>query len=94
MAAIDNGAAAGFPEMCVPQPNGNEFGHCPTASNPGTWSEGYYDNSCIGFGLVTITQDPEQLILQMADQYGTIHLSYTVPAPTGPSHVGRGASGR
>ena len=38
LGAIDNGTNAGFPEMCVSQPNGR--GGCPTAW-PGTWSEGY-----------------------------------------------------
>src|SRR5205085_2373759 len=78
LGAIDNGVAAGFPEMCVSQPNG--IGSCPTSA-PGIWSEGYdLDNACHGFGLVTILDDPDRLILQAVDQYGNIQISYTVAA--------------
>ena len=66
LGAIDNGVNAGFPEMCVSQPNG--VGGCPT-SGPGTWSEGYFDDTCSGFGLVTILEEPDRLILQAADEY-------------------------
>ena len=83
MGAIDDGTNAGFPEMSVPQPNGNETGHCATTDYNGTWSEGYYTDSCIGFGLVTVSQALDELILQVADQYGVIHISYTVSGPPG-----------
>ena len=81
LGAIDNGIAAGFPEMCVAAPNGNEFGHCPTSGFSGTWSEGYYATTCTGFGLVTVSQNPDQLILQTADQYGAIHISLPLSLP-------------
>jgi alkaline phosphatase D len=82
LGAIDDGTAAGFPEMCVSQPNG--VGGCPTGL-PGTWSEGFdRDGTCKGFGLVTISSDPDQLILQAADEFGNIFISYTVPAPAAP----------
>jgi hypothetical protein len=32
--------------------------------------------------LVTILEDPDRVILQAADEYGTIHISYTVSPPT------------
>ena len=84
LGAIDNGSAAGFPEMCVSQPNGN--GNCPTAL-PGTWSQGYYDDvSCKGFSLVTITTDPDQMTLIVLDEFGHTQISYTlgdgIPTPT------------
>jgi hypothetical protein len=85
-ASIDNGTQAGFPEMCAPQANASRAGYCATSGFPGDWSEGYYDDSCAGFGLVTVSQNPDRLTLQTADQYGTIHLSYVVnaaqPTPT------------
>jgi hypothetical protein len=81
LGAIDNGTQAGFPEMCVSQPNG--IGHHPTGPY-GIWSEGYYqDDTCTGYGLVTISSDPDQLILQAVDEFGNIQRSYTV-TPSAP----------
>src|SRR5262249_38795908 len=84
LGAIDNGSAAGFPEMCVSQPNG--AGNCPTAL-PGVWSQGYYnDVTCKGFSLVTITTNPDQLTFIVADEFGHTQISYTlgdgIPTPT------------
>jgi alkaline phosphatase D len=83
LGAIDNGTASGFPEMCVSQPNG--LGGCPTAP-AGTWSEGYYDASCKGFGLVKIFNNPDRLILRAMDEFGNTKISYTIsdgtPTPT------------
>jgi len=83
LGAIDDGTNAGFPEMCVAQPTGNETGHCPTSSYYGTWSEGYYAGTCTGFGLVTVSESLDELIFKVADQYGNIHISYAVPGPPG-----------
>jgi alkaline phosphatase D len=80
LGAIDNGTQAGFPEMCVSAANNYEGGYCATALY-GTWSEGYYNGDCAGYGLVNISQDPDQLTLQAADEYGNIHISYTLSAP-------------
>ncbi len=79
LAAIDNGSISGFPEMCVGVPNAEQSGHCATAT-PGRWSEGYYDQTCAGYSLVNVLQNPDRMILQTADQFGNIHLSYTVTA--------------
>jgi len=84
LGAIDNGTASGFPEMCVSQANG--VGGCPTGPY-GIWSEGYYrDDTCKGFNLVTVTTDPDQLILQVMDEFGNTKISYTLsdqtPTPT------------
>ncbi len=80
LGAIDNGLHAGFPEMCVSQPNGN--GGCPTDSY-GIWTEGYYnDRTCSGYGLVTISENPDALTLQAVDQFGTVRISYTVASPS------------
>lgn len=85
LGAIDNGTQAGFPEMCVAAANQTRTGFCATAAT-GTWSEGYYDDTCAGYGLVSVLQNPDRLILQVADQWGTIHVAYTVtdqsPPPT------------
>jgi alkaline phosphatase D len=79
LGAIDNGVAAGFPEMCVSPPNG--LGGCPTGLH-GTWSEGFYrDSTCRGYGLVTISSNPDQLILEVADEFGNSKISYTLSNP-------------
>lgn len=80
LGAIDNGVQAGFPEMCVAQPNSIQVGNRCATGPLGTWSEGFYNDTCSGFGLVTILKNPDRLILQMADEFGTIHISYTVSA--------------
>ena len=84
-ASIDNGSEAGFPEMCAPTANKVRSGDCATGTK-GNWSEGYYDDDCAGFGLVSISQNPDRLTLQTADEFGTVHLSYQVistqPTPT------------
>ncbi len=85
LSAIDDGTNVGFPEMCVSQANAARKGFCSTGS-VGHWSEGYYDDRCSGFGLVTIMQNPDRLILETVDENGVVHLSYTVsegtPTPT------------
>ena len=80
--AIDNGRQSGFPEMCVAQPNSLQAGgrDCSTA-RPGKWTEGYYNETCSGFGLVTISTNPDRLLLQSADEFGTVQIAYTVSAP-------------
>ena len=80
--AIDNGTQAGFPEMCVAGANSRQTAHQCATGATGTWSEGFYDDTCPGFGLVTVLQDPDRLILQAADENGTIHISYTLTGPT------------
>ena len=77
LGAIDNGTQAGFPEMCVAAANINRVNSCATASR-GAWSQGFYDDTCGGFGIVTILQNPDRLILQVADEYGDVHISYTM----------------
>jgi alkaline phosphatase D len=86
LGAIDNGTASGFPEMCVSQANGT--GDCPTDAY-GMWTEGYYyDPTCRGFNLVTVGTDPDQLTLQVLDEFGNTKISYTLmdgmstPTPT------------
>jgi len=78
LAAIDDGTQSGFPEMCVPEPNSLQPANKCATSKRGRWSEGYYDDTCSGFGLVTISDTPDQLTLQAADEFGNIHISYTV----------------
>ena len=80
LGAIDNGIEAGFPEMCVASANSYGSGHCATGAN-GTWSEGYYEDDCAGYGSIYISQDPDQLTLQAKDEYGIAHVSYILSAP-------------
>ncbi len=76
LGAIDSGTQAGFPEMCVPKPNESiHTGWCASDAT-GKWSEGYYDETCSGYGLVTILQNPDRLILEVKDQDGVTHVSY------------------
>ena len=81
LGAIDDGTQAGFPEMCVAAANDSRSGFCRTAAY-GTWSEGHYDGDCAGYGLVSITQNPDQLTLEALDQFGQTHIAYTVSAVT------------
>lgn len=76
--AIDNGTQSGFPEMCVSEPNSLQPSQRCATGKRGRWSEGYYDDTCSGFGLVTISEAPDQLILQAVDEFGTVRISYTV----------------
>ncbi len=84
LGAIDNGTEAGFPEMSVTAANQTQTGFCATAAR-GIWSEGYYDEDCAGYGLVTVLQNPDRLILQVMDQYGNAKVSYTVAGVIPPS---------
>jgi alkaline phosphatase D len=87
LGAIDNGIGAGFPEMCVPQPNSekNDGARCSTGPE-GIWSEGYFEDPCSGYGVVSILQDPDRLVLEAVDESGIVHVSYEVtggsPTPT------------
>jgi alkaline phosphatase D len=86
LGAIDNGSISGFPEMCVAPANTQyKTGGCATAAE-GTWSEGYFENPCSGFGLVSVQQNPDRLVLQATDESGVTRVSYTVsdsnPSPT------------
>jgi len=84
--AIDNGTSSGFPEMCVAAPNSRRApGDCPTAGE-GIWSEGNFLDPCSGFGVVTVLQDPDRLLLQAVDEFGVTRVAYTlsdeIPSPT------------
>ena len=51
LVGFDNGASAGFPEMCVAKANSEtESGNCSTAGE-GTWSEGTRESHAVGMGL-------------------------------------------
>lgn len=84
--AIDNGGNAGFPEMCVAPPGGIALGSYCSTDAPGNWSEGYYEGLCAGYGVVSVLQNPDRLLLQAVDQFGTRQVTYTVvdgsPTPT------------
>lgn len=78
--AIDDGRNAGFPEMCVAPPGGIELGSYCSTDAPGTWSEGYYEGLCAGYGVVSVLENPDRLELQAVDQFGTRQVVYTVNA--------------
>jgi len=84
LAAIDNGTASGFPEMCLPQANTDRTNNCATGMR-GVWSEGYYDAECAGFGLITVAQNPDRVTLQTLGESGNVTLSYTVSSAATPT---------
>lgn len=87
LGAIDNGSNSGFPEMCVAAPNSIRVPYdCPTAKE-GVWSEGDFQDPCSGFGVVTVEENPDRLLLEAVDEVGVTRISYTVdpnvtPTPT------------
>jgi len=86
LGAIDNGSSSGFPEMCVAAPDSRRDPYdCPTAGE-GVWSEGDFQDPCSGFGVVTVMENPDRLLLQAVDEYGATRVAYTVdggtPSPT------------
>ncbi len=82
LGAIDDGTAAGFPEMCVAKANYEKVDtRCSTAFE-GIWSEGYFEDPCSGYGLVSVMENPDRLILEAVDQAGVVRISYTVPSST------------
>lgn len=74
-----------LPRDVVAAANSTKTGFCATAAT-GMGSEGYYDDTCAGYGLVTVLQDPDRLVLQVADENGVIRIAHTVvtelPTPT------------
>jgi hypothetical protein len=86
LGAIDNGIATGFPEMCVASANLRQqpTHRCATAFPQGVWSEGYFEDPCPGYGLVTVLTRPHRLILQAVDESGAIRVAYTVSNTTPP----------
>jgi hypothetical protein len=86
LGAIDNGASAGFPEMCVASANSEtaDGKRCSTAME-GIWTEGYFEVPCSGYGVVSIEEKPDRLVLEAVDESGNIRVSYAVtgtPTPT------------
>ena len=81
LGAIDDGThngdvgSPGFPEMCVAEPNSTFEIFCASA-HPGAWTPEFYRDTCSGFGLVKV--EPDQLTVQVADEFGNVQLSYTV----------------
>ncbi len=79
---IDNGTASGVVEMVVP--NVNIITPANTSCSTGvvgTWSQGTYNNnagSCRGYGVASVTTNPDQLTLQVKDENGNVKLTYTM----------------
>jgi len=82
--AIDDGAASGFPEMTVGAANILVApGSSCRASAVGKWDVGTYYNDngpCYQYGVITVSTNPDQLLLQIKDDQGNVRVSYTVNA--------------
>jgi alkaline phosphatase D len=82
--AIDSGAHSDFPEMLVPGPN---LANCLTSPGTGEWSVGYYGSPkrggrpCNGYGVVTVTTNPDTVTLAVKNTEGVTQLEYTVNQP-------------
>ena len=82
--AIDSGAHSDFPEMLVPGPN---LANCLTSSGMGEWSVGYYGSPkrsgppCNGYGVVTVTTNPDTVNLAVKNTEGVTQLQYSVNHP-------------
>lgn len=76
---MDDGTHSDFPEMLVPSPN---MLRCSTADDLGAWSEGTYlvthDKPCYGYGVVTISTNPDRVELTVKDESGTPRLTLQV----------------
>jgi alkaline phosphatase D len=97
--AVDDGTNSGFPEMLVPAANMNSCNSTGSANLPlGIWSEGTYGGEipppslCRGYGVVTVLTNPDRVILEVKDEYGTTQVSHTVTLPDSP--VARSSSCR
>jgi alkaline phosphatase D len=80
---IDDGTAAGFPEMLIPSADGvsPDGGNCYTAGFPGDWSEGVYASDvdpCRGYGVVTVLTNPDRMRLEVRDEWGGLQLSHEI----------------
>ena len=78
---IDDGTAAGVPEMLAPSADGNPpgGGKCYTSTTPGEWSEGIYASDlepCRGYGLVTVLTNPDRMLLEVRDEWGGVQVSH------------------
>lgn len=82
--ANDNGANAGFPEMCVVPLGGVSPGRFCSTDVSDLRSEGYYGGDCSGYAVVSVLENPDRLFLQAVDDFGVRQVTYTVTAPTPP----------
>jgi len=82
MGGIDDGRAAGFPEMVVPRVTGGpDPGKNCSTGRPGEWSEGVFNNiggPCAGYGVLTVLTDPDRLILEVKDEYGDVQVAHSI----------------
>jgi alkaline phosphatase D len=82
--AIDDGVASGFPEMTVGAANILIApGSTCRASTVGKWDVGTYYNDngpCYQYGVITVSTNPDQLLLQIKDDQGNVRVSHTVNA--------------
>ncbi len=79
-AAIDDGTNSDFPEMLVPGANvGGGF----TSPETGAWTQGVCRNLnkialCNGYGVVTVTTNPDAALLQTINEDGNVMQQLTV----------------
>jgi alkaline phosphatase D len=81
---IDNGIASGIPEMLVGNINIllNPGINC-AAGLIGRWSQGTYyttTGDCMQYGVVTLSTNPDQALMQIKDENGNVRVSYTLNA--------------
>lgn len=86
--AIDDGRNSSFPELVAPAANLLSEGRasCLSASAAGRWSAGVYASgsheTCPGYAVVTVSTDPDRVLLEVKDDAGRVRLSQTVLAQT------------
>lgn len=75
--AIDNGAHSDFPEISVPHTN--MITTQKTTGTGGTWSEGLVSGAAGGgFAKITVSTNPDSVVLAAYAADGTLRKSYTV----------------
>jgi alkaline phosphatase D len=80
---IDNGTRSGLPEMLVGNVNIEDGTSTCAAGLIGKWSEGTYYNptgSCRQYGVISISTNPDRVLLQVKDENGNVRISYALTA--------------
>jgi alkaline phosphatase D len=81
--AIDSGTASGFPEMTVP-PASSWVSSTAGKTQPGIWSEGIYQRKGLfdpydwGYGVVTVSTNPDKVLLEVKDDNGHVRVAHEI----------------
>jgi alkaline phosphatase D len=82
---IDDGTHSGLPEMLVPAANMPDP-FC-LSGKAGNWTEGFYGHqnkirrACNGYGVVTVTTNPDRIRLEVKGTKGKTKISYELIQP-------------